>query len=148
MSALMKTQAEYRNVVRLTAELTTHLFNMVQTQRQLSAAFGELGVHSQELQTAFTINHDTHKTLVRNGLSLIGAINFFVENVNTLTEKTMEDTLDSWREYETVRLAYDAERIEYERLQAAASPDKARLAASEVCGEGGAVGGDWGRLTL
>ena len=46
------------------------------------------------------------------GLSqqLIGALNFFVSSVNTLCNKTMEDTIATVRQYETARVEYDAYR--------------------------------------
>jgi Arfaptin-like domain len=39
----------------------------------------------------------------KNGQQLILALNFFVSSVNTLCNKTMEDTIFTVRQYETAR---------------------------------------------
>ena len=50
------------------------------------------------------------KALFRNGEALLGALQFFTDNLSTLVFTTMEDTVESWREYEAKRLEFDAER--------------------------------------
>jgi hypothetical protein len=82
--------------------------NYNQVQKQLSTAFGELEIKSPELADVFNCNHDAQRTLHKNGLSLIGAMTFFVQNLHTLTSKTMEDTIRTYRELHSVRLEYDA----------------------------------------
>ena len=47
--------------------------------------------------------------LVKGGEQLIGALNFFVSSVNTLCNKTMEDSIDTVRRYESARL--DIEKL-------------------------------------
>lgn len=47
---------------------------------------------------------------IRNGEKLIAALNFFCSNLYTLIYKTMEDTISTIKQLETVRLEYDAER--------------------------------------
>ncbi|KAG8137205.1 hypothetical protein E2320_005732, partial [Naja naja] len=41
----------------------------------------------------FGYNAETQKLLCKNGETLLGAVNFFVSSINTLVNKTMEDTL-------------------------------------------------------
>ena len=41
---------------------------------------------------------------MKGGEQLIGALNFFVSSVNTLCNKTMEDSIDTVRRYESARL--------------------------------------------
>lgn len=55
------------------------------------------------LQDEFGYNAETQKLLCKNGEALLGAINFFVSSVNTLVNKTMEDTLMTIRLYENAR---------------------------------------------
>lgn len=94
--------------------LFTHVlftdFRRRKVQKQLSSAFGELGVKSPELADVFNCNHDAQRTLYKNGVSLVGAMTFFVQNLHTLTSKTMEDTIDTYRELHSVRLEFDAYR--------------------------------------
>ena len=40
---------------------------------------------------------------MKGGEQLISALNFFVSSVNTLCHKTMEDSIDTVRRYETAR---------------------------------------------
>lgn len=54
-------------------------------------------------QDEFGYNAETQKLLCRNGEALLGAINFFVSSVDTLVNKTMEDTLMTIRLYENSR---------------------------------------------
>lgn len=92
----------------------THFNNVVTTQRQLADSFTELGQKSPELQEEFAYNAETQKALVRNGETLLGALNFFISSINTLCNKTMEDTLTTVKAYETARIEYDAYRNEME----------------------------------
>lgn len=55
------------------------------------------------LQEEFGYNADTQKLLAKNGETLLGAINFFIASVNTLVNKTIEDTLLTVKQYESAR---------------------------------------------
>lgn len=55
------------------------------------------------LQEEFGYNAETQKLLCKNGETLLGAVNFFVSSINTLVNKTMEDTLMTVKHYETAR---------------------------------------------
>lgn len=54
-------------------------------------------------QEEFGYNADTQKLLSKNGETLLGAINFFIASVNTLVDKTIEDTMINIKQYETAR---------------------------------------------
>jgi hypothetical protein len=54
-------------------------------------------------QDEFGYNAETQKLLCRNGEALLGAINFFVSSINTLVNKTREDTLLTIKLYEAAR---------------------------------------------
>ncbi|XP_034517412.1 arfaptin-1 isoform X4 [Ailuropoda melanoleuca] len=64
----------------------------------------------------FGYNADTQKLLAKNGETLLGAINFFIASVNTLVNKTIEDTLMTVKQYESARIEYDAYRTDLEEL--------------------------------
>lgn len=51
----------------------------------------------------FLYNADTQRTLTRNGETLLAALHFFNNSLNTLTNKTIEDTLLTIRQYEAAR---------------------------------------------
>jgi len=48
-------------------------------------------------------NSETQKCLSKHGESLLNALNFFVSSVNTLCNKTIEDTLITIKQYECAR---------------------------------------------
>lgn len=117
IEVLRDMQRKYANILRLAKMLTTHFCSVVQTQRALGEAFSEQAQRSPELQEEFSYNCETQRALVKNGEVLLGAMNFFTSTINTLCNKTMEDTLLTVRQYEAARLEYDAYRNEMEALQ-------------------------------
>uniref|UniRef100_A0A8D0DJ23 ARF interacting protein 1 n=1 Tax=Salvator merianae TaxID=96440 RepID=A0A8D0DJ23_SALMN len=113
---LRDNKKKYENVLKLAQMLSTQLFQMVNTQRQLGDAFADLSLKSLELHEEFGYNADTQKLLAKNGETLLGAINFFISSVNTLVNKTIEDTLMTVKQYESARIEYDAYRTDLEEL--------------------------------
>ncbi|XP_014677514.1 PREDICTED: arfaptin-2-like, partial [Priapulus caudatus] len=113
---LRDTQRKYEDIIRLGRAFCSHFHHVVQTQRALGDAFAELAVKAPELQDEFNVNSETQRALVAAGDTLMAALNFFTSSVNTLVNKTMVDTLDTYRMYEQARLEYDAYRGEYEAV--------------------------------
>lgn len=123
---LKDTKSKYENILRLATALISHFQSMVQTQQALGDTFTDLSQKSPELQVSktsnwrhikinpagktclslqdeFGYNAETQKLLCKNGEALLSAINFFVSSVDTLVNKTMEDTLMTIRLYENAR---------------------------------------------
>ncbi|KAG8592421.1 hypothetical protein GDO81_000492 [Engystomops pustulosus] len=113
---LRDNKKKYEHVLKLAQTLSSQLYQMVQTQRQMGDAFADLSLKSIELHEEFGYNADTQKLLAKNGETLLGAINFFISSVNTLVNKTIEDTLITVKQYETARIEYDAYRTDLEEL--------------------------------
>ncbi|XP_074536368.1 arfaptin-2-like isoform X1 [Halichoeres trimaculatus] len=113
---LRDTKSKYENILRLATALISHFQSMVQTQQALGDTFTDLSQKSPELQDEFGYNAETQKLLCKNGEALLGAISFFVSSVDTLVNKTMEDTLMTIRHYENARLEFDAYRSDMEEL--------------------------------
>ncbi|XP_051521726.1 arfaptin-2a isoform X4 [Myxocyprinus asiaticus] len=118
IDVLRETKLKYERILRLAQELTSHFYNMVQTQQALGDTFADLSQKSPELQDEFGYNAETQRLLCKNGETLLGAINFFVSSINTLVNKTMEDTLMTIKMYENARLEFDAYRTDLEELSA------------------------------
>ncbi|KAM4707692.1 arfaptin-1 isoform 3-T3 [Discoglossus pictus] len=116
IEVLRDNKKKYEHVLKLAQTLSSQLYQMVQTQRQLGDAFADLSLKSLELHEEFGYNADTQKLLAKNGETLLGAINFFISSVNTLVNKTIEDTLVTVKHYETARVEYDAYRTDLEEL--------------------------------
>uniref|UniRef100_A0A0A9Z841 Arfaptin-2 n=1 Tax=Lygus hesperus TaxID=30085 RepID=A0A0A9Z841_LYGHE len=113
---LRDTQRKYSNILRLSRALASHFYHVVQTQHALGEAFSDLAQKSPELQEEFLYNSETQRNLTKNGETLLSALNFFVSSVNTLCNKTIEDTLLTIRQYESARIEYDAYRTDLEML--------------------------------
>lgn len=103
IEVLRDTQRKYSHILKLAKTLTSQYYLVVQTQRSLGDAFGELAAKSPELQEEFSYNADTQKSLCGNGEILLSALNFFTSSVNTLCNKTMEDSLITVKLYESAR---------------------------------------------
>ncbi|XP_032383815.1 arfaptin-1 isoform X2 [Etheostoma spectabile] len=116
IDVLRDNKRKYQNVIKLAQTLAGQLSQIMQTQRQLGDAFADLSLKSPELHEEFGYNADTQKLLSKNGEALLGAINFFICSVNTLVDKTIEDTMVNIKQYEFARVEYDAYRTDLEEL--------------------------------
>ncbi|XP_066515883.1 arfaptin-1 isoform X2 [Hoplias malabaricus] len=116
IEVLRDNKRKYEHVVKLAQTLANQLALMMQTQRQLGDAFADLSLKSPELHEEFGYNAETQKLLSKNGETLLGAIQFFIASVNTLVDKTIEDTLVNIKQYEAARIEYDAYRTDLEEL--------------------------------
>ncbi|XP_076584800.1 arfaptin-1 isoform X4 [Chaetodon auriga] len=116
IEVLRDNKRKYQHVIKLAQTLANQLSQMMQTQRQLGDAFADLSLKSPELHEEFGYNADTQRLLSKNGETLLGAINFFISSVNTLVDKTIEDTMLNIKQYEFARVEYDAYRTDLEEL--------------------------------
>uniref|UniRef100_A0A0K8TMD7 Putative arfaptin n=1 Tax=Tabanus bromius TaxID=304241 RepID=A0A0K8TMD7_TABBR len=114
---LRDTQRKYLSILRLTRAFSSHFHHVVVTQHALAEAFSDLAQKSPELQEEFTYNSETQRNLTKNGELLLNALNFFISSVNTLCNKTIDDTLITIRQYETARIEYDAYRMDLENAR-------------------------------
>jgi arfaptin len=111
---LRDTQRKYLSILRLSRAFSSHFQHCIQSQLQLSEVFSELAQKSPELQEEFLYNSETQRNLTKNGENLLIALNFFISSVNTLCNKTIEDTLITVRQYEQARIEFDAYRMDLE----------------------------------
>jgi len=135
IESLRDTQRKYSNILRLARALTSHFYHVVQTQTSLGECFSELSNKSPELQEEFAYNAETQKTLTKNGEQLLAALNFFVSSVNTLANKTMEDSIATVKNYETARVEFDAYRSDLDYYNAAPKTEinQMKLAETQAC---------------
>lgn len=117
VEALRETQRQYLNILRLSRTLHLHFQRMVQTQRVLGDAFGDLSQKNTELSEQFAYNSETQKLLSRNGEVLLGVLNVFMTSLATLCNTTIEDTLTTVKNYEAARIKYDADRLYLESVR-------------------------------
>lgn len=117
IESLKETQRKYAQLMSLMQQFTTTFGHVLDTQKSLAEHFAFMSVRAPELHTEFHYNAETQKVVARNGDTLLAAANFFVSNMHTICTKTMEDTLQTVKMYESARLSYDAYRTELEELR-------------------------------
>ena len=77
--------------------------NSLKFQSSLGEYFSDLAHKSPELQEEFLYNAETQRNLTKNGQHLLAALNFFVSSINTIVNKTMEDSITTVKQYEVSR---------------------------------------------
>ncbi len=117
IESLKDTQRKYAQLMSLMQQFTTTFGHVLDTQKSLAEHFAFMSVRAPELHTEFHYNAETQKVVARNGDTLLAAAKFFVSNMHTICTKTMEDTLQTVKTYESSRLSYDAYRSEVEELR-------------------------------
>jgi len=132
IETLRDTQRKYSNILRLAKALSSHFYNMVQTQNSLGECFSDLAHKSPELQNEFLYNAEAQRKLTKNGQHLLASLNFFVSSVNTIVNKTIEDSLQTVKQYETARIEYDAYRTDLEFYGAAVDTEDNHLKLAET----------------
>ena len=117
IESLRETQRKYAQLMSLMQQFTMTFVHVLDTQKSLAEHFAFMSVRAPELHTEFHYNSETQKVIARNGDTLLAAAKFFVSNMHTICTKTMEDTLQTIKTYESARLSYDAYRTELEELR-------------------------------
>ena len=118
IEGLRETQKKYAALLKLARQLTQQFQAIVSTQRNLNECFADLSMKDRDLHDEFTQNAELQKTLTKNGETLLNALGFFSSNLATLCTKTIEDTIMTIKQYETVRVEYDAYRTDLEASEA------------------------------
>uniref|UniRef100_A0A3P8PND8 AH domain-containing protein n=1 Tax=Astatotilapia calliptera TaxID=8154 RepID=A0A3P8PND8_ASTCA len=116
LELLKDDRQRYENMTSLAQTLASQLSQLTVTQKNLGDAFTELSVKTPTLHLEFGINADAQRFLSKSGETLTEAINAFTSDMNTLVNKTIEDTMINAKQYETVRIEYDAFRVDLEEL--------------------------------
>jgi hypothetical protein len=124
IQGLRETQARYAGLLKIAQTFTNQFKNIVATEKQLAEAFTELSLKSPDLQDEFNQNAALQKVVSKNGESLIAALTFFTENLQTLSTKTIDDTIMTIRDYESCRVEYDAYRTDLEACEAVGESSK------------------------
>jgi len=124
IQGLRETQARYAGLLKIAQTFTNQFKQIVITEKQLAEAFTELSLKSPDLQDEFNQNAALQKVVSKNGESLIAALTFFTENLQTLSTKTIDDTIMTIRDYENSRVEYDAYRTDLEDCEAVGESSK------------------------
>ncbi len=117
IETLKETQKKYAHLIALSVQFGIHFSQVLETQKALAEHFAFMSVRAPELHTEFRCNSDSQKSLAKNGEILLATVRSYTAGVQIVCSKTMEDTLVTVREYDSVRVTYDAYRNELEILK-------------------------------
>ncbi|XP_054457399.1 arfaptin-1-like [Anoplopoma fimbria] len=116
LELLKDDRQRYDGVTKLAQTLANQLAQFSVTQKTLGDAFSELSLKTPTLHVEFGVNADAQKFLSKSGKTLTASINTFTSEMNTLVNKTIEDTMINAKQYEAARIQYDAYRVDLEEL--------------------------------
>lgn len=114
LEILQDDKRRYDEVTRIAQTLSTQLSQLNSTQWILGEAFADLSNKTPSLHVEFGLNADAQRFMSKSGESLVTAIDSFTADMDTLINKTMQDTLLNVKQYETARIEYDAYRCDME----------------------------------
>ncbi|KAM8898235.1 arfaptin-1-like isoform 1-T2 [Spinachia spinachia] len=116
LELLKDDRQRYEGATKLAQTLANQLAQFSLTQKTLGDAFGELSLKTPPLHVEFAVNAKAQKFLSKNGETLTASLNAFTSDMNTLINKTIEDTMINAKRYEAARVEYDAYRVDLEEL--------------------------------
>ncbi|XP_041841210.1 arfaptin-1-like isoform X2 [Melanotaenia boesemani] len=116
LDLLKDDRQRYDHMTKLAQTLSNQLAQFAVTQKTLGDAFTELSVKTPTLYVEFSLNAEAQRFLSKSGETLTAAINSFTSDMNTLVNKTIEDTMINAKQYEAARIEYDAYRVDLEEL--------------------------------
>ncbi|KAK9525065.1 hypothetical protein VZT92_017408 [Zoarces viviparus] len=116
LELLKDDRQRYDSVTKLAKTLANQLAQFSVTQKTLGDTFAELSLKTPTLHVEFGVNADTQRFLSKSSDTLTASVNAFTSDMNTLVNKTMEDTMISAKQYEAARIEYDAYRVDLEEL--------------------------------
>lgn len=116
LELLKDDRQRYEHMTKLAQTLATQITQLSVTQKALGDVFADLSIKSPSLHVQFGLNAEAQRYLSKSGEALSAAINSFTSDMNTLVNKTIEDTMINTKQYEAVRIEYDAYRVDLEEL--------------------------------
>ncbi|MFH4979373.1 hypothetical protein AB6A40_006082 [Gnathostoma spinigerum] len=107
---------------------------MNESQRGLAEALYQVSLKENTIKSECISNSESLRSVVHNGQLLERALTFFLSSLQTLCEKTMEDTFVTIRNHDQARLEYDVQRHELIGLQMQPNASaSAKASADEKC---------------
>ncbi|XP_071315699.1 arfaptin-1-like [Trachinotus anak] len=116
LELLKDDRQRYDHMTKLAQTLANQLAQFTVTQKTLGDTFAELSLKTPALHVEFGVNAEAQKFLSKSGETLTAAINSFTSDMDTLVNKTFEDTMINAKQYEAARIEYDAYRVDLEEL--------------------------------
>ena len=128
---LRETQYKYSLILKMTRDMSSQYQTIITQQIALYECLNELAMREAKTSTGLTDtanesvngtnsslnlgsdfrqNAEMMRNVAKNGEKLLLALKFFTSNLQTLVNKTIEDTIITIKAYEMARLEFDAEK--------------------------------------
>ncbi|MEQ2203530.1 hypothetical protein XENOCAPTIV_000294 [Xenoophorus captivus] len=105
LELLKDDRQRYDHMAKLAQTLANQFAQFSFIQKTLGDTFNELSVKSKDLHVEFGMNAEAQRFLSKSTGILQSAINSFTFDMNTLVNKTIEDTMINAKQYEAARWA-------------------------------------------
>ncbi|XP_032438445.1 arfaptin-1-like [Xiphophorus hellerii] len=116
LELLRDDRQRYDHMTKLAQTLANQFTQFSVTQKTMANAFTELSFKTKNLHVEFDMNAEAQRFLSKSTETLQSAITAFTFDMNTLVNKTIEDTMINAKQYEAARIEYDAYRVDLEEL--------------------------------
>uniref|UniRef100_M4A5W6 Arfaptin-1-like n=1 Tax=Xiphophorus maculatus TaxID=8083 RepID=M4A5W6_XIPMA len=116
LELLRDDRQRYDHMTKLAQTLANQFAQFSVTQKTMANAFTELSFKTKNLHVEFDMNAEAQRFLSKSTETLQSAITAFTFDMNTLVNKTIEDTMINAKQYEAARIEYDAYRVDLEEL--------------------------------
>ncbi|KAH7701667.1 Arfaptin-like domain containing protein, partial [Aphelenchoides avenae] len=113
---LRELHRRYKEVSSTAQAFATHLTQTNTLQRSLAEAMYQLSLREDSLKTDLSMG-DTLRSVCHNGDQFLRSLGHFTSSLQTLCDKTFEDTLMTIQQHDQARLEFDVCRHELILLQ-------------------------------
>ncbi|PWA23999.1 hypothetical protein CCH79_00018612 [Gambusia affinis] len=103
LELLRDDRQRYDHMTKLAQTLANQFAQFSITQKTMADAFTELSFKTKNLHVEFDMNAEAQKFLSKSTETLQSAISAFTSDMNTLVNKTIEDTMINAKQYEAAR---------------------------------------------
>lgn len=131
IEALKDLHRRYNQVLEMSKIFNMYFHQMSETQKGLAESLYQLSLRETALTKECASNSDSLRTISHNGELLEKALNFYLSSLQTLCEKTIEDTMFTIHSHDQARLEYDVHRNELSSLREQANITADAIAVAE-----------------
>ncbi|CEF65487.1 Arfaptin homology (AH) domain and Arfaptin homology (AH) domain/BAR domain-containing protein [Strongyloides ratti] len=117
IEGLKELHKRYNTLLATAVTFQNHFTVLNKANRDLAEGFYQIGLKETELTNECNDNHEILKTVSQNGELFEKEINKFIDAMETLCDKTMQDTFITIQMYSTTRLEYDVAKCELNDLK-------------------------------
>uniref|UniRef100_A0A0K0EKM4 AH domain-containing protein n=1 Tax=Strongyloides stercoralis TaxID=6248 RepID=A0A0K0EKM4_STRER len=131
IEGLRELHKRYTTLLSTAMTFQNHFALLNKANKDLAEGFYQIGLKETELTNECNDNHEIFKTVSQNGELFEREINKFIDAMETLCDKTMQDTFITIQMYASTRLEYDVAKCELNELKDSSKCTNATLEEAE-----------------